>query len=99
MKDVWIVFWWMGGKRKPDNSDWETPPSPFGAVFENEVAAEAAANVRNAMVIHVRAKGAIKVAGADWYRRDEKGKPMPIEWRDLLGNIRMPWTHAPISTK
>lgn len=92
MKDLWIVFWWSGGQRKlpdtnPGVTEWITPPSPYGSVFENEAAAEAAANVRNAMVIHVRAKGIIEVEGADWYRRDDEGKPMPVEWRDLIGNI------------
>ena len=82
------MFWWMNGKRLP-NGEWERPPDPYGSVFENLVAAEAAANVRNAMVIHVRAAGRIEVDGADWFRRDDAGKPMPVEWRDLIQSARM----------
>jgi hypothetical protein len=27
----------------------------------------------------------------DWYRRDDQGQPMPAEWRDLIGQIHLPW--------
>ena len=84
------MFWWMNGKRLP-NGEWERPPDPYGAVFHNQAAAEAAASVRNAMVIHVRAKGVIEVEGADWFRRDDAGKPLSVEWREIGGQAR-PWT-------
>src|SRR5881396_3449188 len=28
----------------------------------------------------------------DWYRRDDSGQPMPAEWRNILGQIQVPWT-------
>ena len=31
----------------------------------------------------------------DWYRRDESGRPMPAEWRDLVGQIHVPWLAKP----
>ena len=29
----------------------------------------------------------------DWFRRDEEGRPMPAEWRELMGQIHAPWAH------
>jgi hypothetical protein len=79
-KEVYLVIWWMS-------------KSPYAAVFENRVAAEAAANVRNAIWIRIQGEG-IKVEEVmDWYRRDEEGRPMPAEWRELMGQIHAPW-HA-----
>ena len=66
--------------------------TPYAAVFENEMAAEAAANVRNALLVVVSGRGIRFGRVADWYRRDESGGPMPAEWRDLVGQIHVPWT-------
>jgi len=64
---------------------------PHAAIFENRVAAEAAANVRNALVITVCGQEAEITEILDWYRRDAEGKPMPAEWRDLAGQVQIPW--------
>ena len=73
-----MVLWWMS-------------KSPYAAVFENRVAAEAAANVRNALLVRIKGT-AVKVEEVlDWYRRDEEGRPMPAEWRELMGQLRAPW--------
>jgi len=79
-KTVFLVIWWMS-------------KTPYAAVFENRIAAEAAANVRNAILVTIKGPGT-KVEGVvDWYRRDDEGRPMPAEWRELLGQVRSPW-HA-----
>ena len=79
-KTLFLVIWWMS-------------KTPYAAVFENRVAAEAAANVRNAILVTFKGHRT-KVAGVvDWYRRDEEGRPMPAEWRELMGQIHIPW-HA-----
>lgn len=68
--------------------------TPYAAVFENEMAAEAAANVRNALLVEVSGRDLKFERVADWYRRDEAGGPMPAEWRDLAGQIHVPWSHS-----
>lgn len=74
----YLVVWWMS-------------QTPYAAVFENIASAEAAASVRNALLISLSGRD-IKVDGvSDYYRRDDKGKPMPAEWRDLLGQVHVPW--------
>jgi len=65
--------------------------TPYAAVFENRVAAEAAANVRNALLVTIKGERTKVEEVLDWYRRDEEGKPMPAEWRELLGHHRVPW--------
>ncbi|HEX9340561.1 MAG TPA: hypothetical protein VF992_05245 [Thermoplasmata archaeon] len=65
--------------------------SPYAAIFENRIAADAAANVRNAILITVSGDGTQIPEIVDWYRRDPEGKPMPVEWRDLAGQVRVPW--------
>jgi len=65
--------------------------SPYAAVFENRVAAEAAANVRNALLVRIKGSGVKVEEVLDWYRRDEEGRPMPAEWRELMGQLRAPW--------
>lgn len=54
--------------------------TPYAAEFDNLIAAEAAANVRNAIMVTITDK---RIDVIDWYRRDENGKPMPAEWRDI----------------
>ena len=69
--------------------------TPYAAVFENEVAAEAAASVRNALLVQVSGRDVRINSIVDWYRRSEDGRPMPAEWRDLVGQVRLPWLVTP----
>lgn len=72
------MIWWMS-------------QTPYAAVFGNRIAAEAAARVRNALLVTLRGSD-VEVSGVDdFYRRDEEDHPMPAEWRDLGGQIRVPW--------
>ncbi len=76
-KTYHLVLWWMA-------------QTPYAAVFENELAAEAAASVRNALVVTVSGRDLTFDRVADWYRRDDAGGPMPAEWRDLVGQVHVP---------
>lgn len=69
--------------------------TPYAAVFENEAAAEAAASVRNALMVTISGRDVSVDRVVDWYRRNEAGEPMPAEWRDLVGQIRVPWVAKP----
>ena len=69
-----LVLWWM-------------QQAPHAAVFENRLAAEAAAQVRNAVLVEVSGRNVTVASVHDWYRRDDEGKPMPAEWRDLVGQV------------
>jgi hypothetical protein len=84
-KALFLVVWWMS-------------KNPYAAVFENRVAAEAAANVRNAILVTFKGNDAEVETVVDWYRRDEEGRPMPVEWRELMGRLRVPWSSKPKST-
>lgn len=77
-KTYYLVLWWMA-------------QTPYAAVFENELAAEAAANVRNALMVAVSGRDVKFERVADWYRRDDAGGPMPAEWRDLVGQFHVPF--------
>ncbi len=77
-KTMFLVIWWMS-------------KNPYAAVFENRIAAEAAANVRNAILVTFQGKGTEVQAVVDWFRRDEEGRPMPAEWRELMGQVHAPW--------
>jgi hypothetical protein len=77
-KSAYLVVWWMS-------------QVPYAAVFENRIAAEAAASVRNALMVTLSGTDAKIDSVLDWYRRDESGQPMPAEWRDILGQIQVPW--------
>ena len=80
---TYLVIWWMS-------------KTPYAAVFTNRIAAEAAANVRNALLVTI-SDGPKKVEDVvDWYRRDEEGRPMPAEWRELMGHIHAPWRTKPV---
>lgn len=83
-KTYYLVLWWMS-------------QTPYAAVFENQVAAEAAANVRNALLVTVTGRDVKIDEVQDWYRRDDTGHPMPAEWRDLVGQIHVPWLARPKS--
>jgi len=78
----YLVIWWM-------------QKIPYAAIFENQVAAEAAANVRNAMMVTITGTNTRVIDVVDWFRRDESGKPMPAEWRDLVGQVNVPWLVKP----
>src|SRR5437899_13011225 len=69
--------------------------TPSAAIFENQVAAEAAANGRNALMVTVSGRDVKVDQVQDWYRRDESGAPMPAEWRHLRGQIHVPWLAEP----
>lgn len=77
-KTYYLVLWWMS-------------QTPYAAVFENQVAAEAAASVRNAIMVTVTGRDVKVDQVHDWYRRDDEGKPIPAEWRDLVGQVHVPW--------
>ena len=78
----YLVLWWMA-------------QTPYAAVFTNEVAAEAAASVRNALLVEVSGREVSIDRVVDWYRRDEGGRPMPAEWRALLDQGNRTWpAHA-----
>lgn len=79
-----LVIWWMS-------------KSPYAAVFTNRVAAEAAANVRNAILVVIKGAQSKVEEVVDWYRRDEEGRPMPAEWRELMGQLHTPWRAKPIA--
>src|SRR2546427_9914085 len=81
-KTYYLVLWWMS-------------QTPYAAIFENQVAAEAAANVRNALMVTMSGRDVKVDQVQDWYRRDESGAPMPAEWRDLVGQIHVPWLAEP----
>src|SRR2546425_8159669 len=76
-KPMFLVIWWMS-------------KNPYAAVFENRIAAEAAANVRNAILVTFKGNRTDVEAVVDWFRRDEEGRPMPAEWRELMGPVRAP---------
>lgn len=76
MTRTYLVVWWM-------------QQAPYAARFENRISAEAAAKVRNALMVTVEGGVASVV---DWYRRNDAGEPMLAEWRDV---VVMPHAPAP----
>src|SRR5256885_15648813 len=76
-KTYYLVLWWMS-------------QTPYAAIFENQVAAEAAANGRNALMVTISGRDVKVDQVQDWYRRDESGAPMPAEWRALVRPIHVP---------
>ena len=78
-RPAYLVIWWMS-------------QMPYAAVFENRVAAEAAASVRNALMVTISGDDARVDAVQDWYRRDDAGQSLPAEWRNVLGELQVPWT-------
>lgn len=66
----YVIFWWQF-------------QTPYRAEFDDEVAACAAAAVRNAMVVEVSGEKLRVDKAYDFYRRDDKGNPMPAELRDI----------------
>jgi hypothetical protein len=80
---VYLVIWWMS-------------KSPYAAVFTNRIAAEAAANVRNAILVAIKGNATQVEQVVDWYRRDDEGRPMPAEWRELMGQLHVQWRVKPV---
>ena len=80
-RKMYLVVWWMD-------------KAPFAATFDNEVAAKAAAHVRNAILVTVSGSAIAVDAVEDWYRRNENGDPMPAEWRELTGQPSVAWPGA-----
>jgi hypothetical protein len=78
-RGAYLVVWWMS-------------QVPYAAVFENRVAAEAAASVRNALMVTISGDDARVDGVQDWYRRDDAGRQLPAEWRNILGQLQVPWT-------
>src|SRR2546425_3921896 len=80
-KTYYLVLWWMS-------------QTPYAAIFENQVAAEAAANVRNALMVTISGRDVKVDQVQDWYRRDESGAPMPAEWR-----VQHRQSHGPVLSR
>ncbi len=76
-----LVVWWQN-------------QTPYAAIFHDEVSAYAAASVRNALLIEVPGDGKIERI-VDYYRRDEKGNPLPAEWREVVPPLGLPWLARP----
>lgn len=69
--------------------------APYASIFENKIAAESAAHVRNALVVTLSGKEMEIEDLRDWFRRTDAGVPMPAEWRELAGQIHVPWNVKP----
>jgi hypothetical protein len=78
MTSCYLVVWWMS-------------QAPHAALFENHEAACAAASVRNALMVTFSGSDVDVNEVVDWYRRNDQGSPLPAEWRDALGLMRVPW--------
>ncbi len=79
---LYLVLWWQ-------------TQTPYAAIFDDEVAACAAASVRNALVVEVTGRD-VKIAKVvDYYRRDDAGNPMPAEFRDVAPPAPLPWATRP----
>src|SRR3972149_2936083 len=81
-RSLFLVLWWQA-------------QTPYAAVFDDEVAAFAAANVRTALVVEASGKDLKFEKVADYYRRDSEGNPMPAEWRNVSGPVAWPWMPRP----
>ncbi len=79
---VYLVLWWQA-------------QTPYASVFDDEIAACAAASVRNALVVEVSGEQLRFEKIVDYYRRDEAGRPMPAEWRDVTAPVVLPWMPRP----
>ncbi len=65
----YLIFWWLD-------------QTPYVASFEDEIEADSAARVRNALLLEIGEDGEVAKI-LDYYRRDEEGNPMPAVWREL----------------
>jgi len=73
----YLVVWWQN-------------QTPHASLFDEEIAASAAASVRNALLVEVSGK-VEKVL--DYWRRDDAGNPMPAEFREIVPPPGLPWVH------
>jgi len=80
-KTYYLVLWWMS-------------QTPYAAIFENQVAAEAAANVRNALMVTISGRDVKVDQVLDWYRRDESGAPMPANGGTSSGKFTFPGSRS-----
>src|SRR2546422_8957045 len=78
----YLVLWWQA-------------QVPYAAAFDDEIAAHAAASVRNAIVIEISGTALKFEKVVDYYRRDDTGRPIPAEWRDPSGAIPGPLARVP----
>src|SRR2546427_11338781 len=74
---------------------WWQAQGPYGAALDVETAAPAAASVRTAIVIEISGTALKFEKVVAYYRRDDTGRPMPAEWRDVSGPIAVPWAPRP----
>jgi hypothetical protein len=51
--------------------------------------------VRNGILVTFKGEETNVETVVDWYRRDDEGRPMPAEWRELMGQVRLPWSAKP----
>src|SRR2546430_14321407 len=77
-ESCYLVVWWVC-------------QTPQIALFDHLEAAKAAASVRNALMVTVTGTAVEIDEVVDWYRRNDEGDPLPAEWRDGLGQPRVPW--------
>src|SRR2546428_112158 len=70
---------------------WWACQTPQVGLFDHLEAGKAAANVRNALRVTVTGTAVEIDEVVDWYRRNDEGDPLPAEWRDGLGQPRVPW--------
>ena len=70
----YLIFWWLD-------------QTPYVARFEDEMEADSAARVRNALLLEIDEDGKVGRI-LDYYRRDEEGNPMPAVWRELSRGYR-----------
>ena len=78
-----MILWWIDGNL-------------YGALFDDEVQAESAARVRNAVYLELP-DGEEKPKVLDYWKRDDKGTAIPIRWRDLIGRPGAPYMGTGIS--
>ncbi len=77
-ESCYLVVWWVA-------------QAPQVALFDQLEAAKAAASVRNALMVTFSGSSVGVDEVVDWYRRNEEGAPLPADWRDALGQPRVPW--------
>ncbi len=82
---LYLVLWWQ-------------TQTPYAALFDDEVAACAAASVRNALVVEITGADPKVTKVVDYYRRDDAGNPMPAEFRDVAAPAPLPWATRPKPT-
>ena len=64
----WLVIWWHLQK-------------PYAGEFADEVEASLHAAARNGIMIEIVSKKVSFGSIVDYWRRDDEGNPIPVEWR------------------